>query len=99
MSFGPCLCGDLYCSSCGPAQGNLRCPYCGAWDADGGCKDPKACEDQADRDRLADELILGSLDDAADRYWAEKEAEDGAEVYDYAADDLAFDAARERGMR
>lgn len=41
--MGPCLCGDLYCSSCGPAQGNSRCYVCGAWAIDGGCYDPAAC--------------------------------------------------------
>lgn len=40
----PCMCGDPYCGSCGPAQGNNRCPYCGAWDMDGGCEDPEKCE-------------------------------------------------------
>jgi hypothetical protein len=24
---GPCMCGDPYCSSCGPAQGYLRCEH------------------------------------------------------------------------
>lgn len=33
---GPCLCGDTHCSSCGPAQGNWKCPVCGTW-ADDGC--------------------------------------------------------------
>lgn len=42
-----CMCGDPYCGSCGPAQGNTRCYYCGAWEADGGCADPAACEAQA----------------------------------------------------
>jgi len=40
----PCMCGDTYCGSCGPAQGNNRCPNCGKWDLDGGCDDPNACE-------------------------------------------------------
>lgn len=31
---GPCLCGDLYCPSCGPAQGNYKCDECGTWQAD-----------------------------------------------------------------
>ena len=26
-----CMCGDLCCWSCGPAQGNHRCPICGEW--------------------------------------------------------------------
>jgi len=32
---GPCMCGDLCCPSCGPAQGNWRCPVCRAWASDG----------------------------------------------------------------
>lgn len=27
----PCMCGDLYCRSCGPAQGNRYCPACNEW--------------------------------------------------------------------
>lgn len=27
----PCMCGDLCCPSCGPAQGNWRCPICNEW--------------------------------------------------------------------
>ncbi len=26
-----CMCGDTHCSSCGPAQGNSRCPICRSW--------------------------------------------------------------------
>ncbi len=36
-----CLCGDLQCYSCGPAQGNYRCPACNVW-ADEGCE----CSDE-----------------------------------------------------
>lgn len=32
----PCMCGDTHCWSCGPAQGNTRCPICRVW-ADDGC--------------------------------------------------------------
>ncbi len=39
-----CMCGDLYCLSCGPAQGNYRCPVCGKWTGDSGCDDPISCE-------------------------------------------------------
>jgi hypothetical protein len=35
--IGPCLCGDTHCPSCGPAQGNWRCPLCNAW-ADDCCE-------------------------------------------------------------
>jgi len=27
----PCMCGDYCCASCGPAQGNWKCPICGEW--------------------------------------------------------------------
>lgn len=40
---GPCLCGDIFCASCGPAQGNGRCEVCGAWTFEGGCADPEDC--------------------------------------------------------
>jgi len=30
-----CMCGDTHCSSCGPAQGNSRCPICRSWQDDG----------------------------------------------------------------
>ena len=54
-NFGPCMCGDTQCPSCGPAQGNFRCPYCGAWDDDGGCENPQECEKRAKRDEEAQE--------------------------------------------
>jgi len=33
MRSGPCMCGDTYCPSCGPAQGNYKC-VCGEWTDD-----------------------------------------------------------------
>lgn len=56
-----CMCGDLYCGSCGPAQGNWKCMECGAWAMDGGCADPTACEKAAEErarylDSIEDEL-------------------------------------------
>lgn len=33
--FGPCMCGDTCCPSCGPAQGNYRCPSCNGWISEG----------------------------------------------------------------
>lgn len=32
--IGPCMCGDIQCNSCGPAQGNYRCSRCGMWTYD-----------------------------------------------------------------
>ena len=36
--MGPCLCGDPYCSSCGPAQGYTKCEH-GAIEGDCGVVD------------------------------------------------------------
>jgi hypothetical protein len=30
-----CMCGDICCLSCGPAQGNWKCPICRAWASEG----------------------------------------------------------------
>jgi hypothetical protein len=30
-----CMCGDYCCPSCGPAQGNTRCPICRGWKSEG----------------------------------------------------------------
>jgi hypothetical protein len=38
-----CMCGDYCCWSCGPAQGNWKCPICGEWASEG-------CEHIADDD-------------------------------------------------
>lgn len=43
--MGPCMCGDICCRSCGPAQGNNRCDVCGRWDSDGGCESPELCRE------------------------------------------------------
>jgi hypothetical protein len=31
----PCMCGDYCCWSCGPAQGNWKCPICNVWVSEG----------------------------------------------------------------
>lgn len=31
----PCMCGDICCPSCGPAQGNWKCPICHQWASEG----------------------------------------------------------------
>jgi len=65
-----CMCGDHYCSSCGPAQGNAKCFVCGAWSADGGCEDPKKCEAEL---ALHDEsAMIEQLEEEArlaEEYW------------------------------
>lgn len=53
-----CMCGDLYCWSCGPAQGNSKCHICGKWDMDGGCDEPEKCLAIAqEQDRAENELM------------------------------------------
>ena len=63
----PCMCGDLYCYSCGPAQGAWQCDMCGAWDDT--CVDKERClqEEDAYWDALAKDLN----DEAAlaNEYW------------------------------
>lgn len=64
-----CMCGDLYCGSCGPAQGNGRCGWCGAWALDGGCKDPAACEAATATSIEREEEDARELE----QYWREQE--------------------------
>jgi hypothetical protein len=47
------MCGDYYCPSCGPAQGNFYCPYCKTWSADGGCPNPEECQKRAKEEEEA----------------------------------------------
>ena len=62
-----CMCGDTYCWSCGPAQGNAKCSVCGKWEADGGCDNPTECEAKGkEEDRLYAEQ---------EAEWAKAEAE------------------------
>ena len=53
-----CMCGDTYCWSCGPAQGNYKCSVCGKWTEDGGCDDPETCAmvQRSEDDAYADDL-------------------------------------------
>lgn len=61
-----CMCGDLYCGSCGPAQGNGRCYNCGAWAMDGGCADPAACA-KAEAELYEQEIREAT---EAEAYWS-----------------------------
>lgn len=80
----PCMCGDYCCSSCGPAQGNWKCPICRAWASEAcehmadGCEGLKP-EFWAEADRIAEAEMMA--DEAysvqmqeEDRLWAEYEA-------------------------
>lgn len=62
------MCGDPYCPSCGPAQGNHKCPHCGMWSADGGCNNPTACQ-EADKLMVEAEVQLQKeLDEAGKQF-------------------------------
>jgi hypothetical protein len=79
-----CMCGDICCPSCGPAQGNGRCPICRAWTSDE-CEhmaddgDGLKPEFRAEADRLAAEE--NAADDAleermAEEYWSTRELDE-----------------------
>lgn len=65
-----CLCGDTYCWSCGPAQGNAHCEVCGSWSEDGGCENPAECDAKArEMDKLYAEQELEAERLAKDYHW------------------------------
>lgn len=69
-----CMCGDLYCGSCGPAQGNHKCSGCGKWSMDGPCDDQKKCADiiaavwNADMDGRETEQYYADMQED-EKYW------------------------------
>ena len=89
MRIGPCLCGDLCCPSCGPAQGNWRCPICGTWTSevcehiseDGNLK--QEFHEQArklEEERRAEEEMAKAWEEEArlaSEFWAEEKRNNG----------------------
>ena len=87
--MGPCLCGDTHCSSCGPAQGNSKCPLCGAWmddccehfDEETGELKPEfvaEAEKVYENERLADQAYAAQIEEEdrlAEAYWASLDAD------------------------
>lgn len=77
-----CMCGDICCPSCGPAQGNWKCPICRQWASEG-------CEHMNDEgDRLKAEFqaqadAIAAAENAADDAYAKQleEEEALAEAY------------------
>lgn len=65
-----CMCGDYYCGSCGPAQGNYHCLVCGMWSADGGCEDRQKCREENERLAEAENQAAEQLGKDAADYWA-----------------------------
>lgn len=85
----PCMCGDIQCPSCGPAQGNWRCPICRAW-ADDCCEHiseetgellPEFEAQAAELDRLEAECDEAMVEEYAEseRKWANEWSEEIAE--------------------
>ena len=74
----PCMCGDLRCWSCGPAQGNSRCEICGKWDDEGGCENVKLCQAKLDEQyRREEEAECNREEDRRDeeRHWQHMHAD------------------------
>ncbi len=69
-----CLCGDLCCSSCGPAQGNSRCPACRAWSSEGCDCTPEQKEAAAKLEAEADRQFTDAL--AESFRWEDEHAEE-----------------------
>lgn len=73
--MGPCMCGDICCPSCGPAQGNSRCPVCHAW-ASEGCENPEEClkrlPEVLDAENIADKAMADAW--ALELKWQEEHA-------------------------
>ena len=79
----PCMCGDYCCWSCGPAQGNWKCPICNQWTSEGcqhiGVRSGKLLkrfEKQAERIAKA-EAMAEEAEEAAAREWEKELAERG----------------------
>lgn len=82
-----CMCGDYCCPSCGPAQGNWKCPICRGWASEGcehitesgqgiklefGAQADAIAQAEAEADeRYAKDLIEEAQ--LAENYWKEQE--------------------------
>lgn len=85
--MGPCMCGDIYCGSCGPAQGYHKCEH---GEVEGYC-DVEGCYNYGNPDAVACEEC-GSL---KTRITGSGEAEQSnyqpAGFTDYHCDDCGHD--------
>jgi len=65
------MCGDYCCPSCGPAQGNWRCPICNQW-ASGGCEHISTrTGDLKKKYRTQAEKLAREEAEAEAKYWEE----------------------------
>jgi uncharacterized Zn finger protein (UPF0148 family) len=82
------MCGDLCCPSCGPAQGNWKCPICGTWASE-------TCEHIGEDGKLLSQFVAQA--EAA----AKAEADAEAAAYDAAEkmfDDMSDEELEELGF-
>jgi rubredoxin len=68
------MCGDTCCPSCGPAQGNWKCPICGSWASDGCDHIDDNGDIQPEFKAEADAIAIAEAE-ADSRYAADLEAE------------------------
>lgn len=82
-----CMCGDYCCPSCGPAQGNWRCPLCNTWASevcehlsdDGAGLKPEfqaQADEMARQEREAEDALVRDLEESerlAEDYWREQD--------------------------
>jgi len=100
-NFGPCMCGDFCCPSCGPAQGNVRCPICGEWESEGGCENPEKCQAESERRDKAEALAY-ERENLRDKMIAHYAKEDNCNFWDvdediwYETSNLSLEELRER---
>jgi len=74
--IGPCMCGALDCSSCGPAQGSFRCSECGRYACDehfpefvcSGCGEKLDVDNKSDLSTCCNENIDEIEDDGNGTY-------------------------------
>lgn len=74
-----CMCGDICCPSCGPAQGNWKCPICRGW-ASEGCEHLNDEGDDLKTEYLVQAEAIAQADIAADEQYA-RELEMAEEYY------------------
>ena len=83
----PCMCGDICCHSCGPAQGNSRCPICRAWASEG-------CEHFDENDNPTSPEVEKQLHDIAtaeaeaDALWGAQWAKEQKQIEEWRAKGL-----------
>ena len=71
-----CMCGDTHCWSCGPAQGNSRCPICNTW-ADDGCDH---IDEETGKLKPEFDAEAKRIAQAENKYWEEEHRREKEEI-------------------